>query len=61
MTARSVTTCRDVLGSEPSNLRPEEPERSAVDRESPGEELDCACNSFPGHLYDVMKTGEGEI
>ena len=49
MTARSVTTCRDVLGSEPSNLRPEEPERSAVERESPGEELDCA---FPGHLCE---------
>ena len=40
MTARSVTTCGDVLGSEPSNLQPEEPERSAVDRESPEEELD---------------------
>ena len=61
MTARSVTTCGDVLGSEPSNLRPEEPERSAVDRESPEEELDCACNSFPGHLCDVVKSSEGEI
>ena len=40
MTARSVTKCGDVLGSEPSNLQPEEPERSAVDRESPEEELD---------------------
>ena len=40
MTARSVTTCGDVLRSEPSNLQPEEPERSAVDRESPEEELD---------------------
>ena len=44
-----MTKCGDVLGSEPSNLRPEEPERSAVDRESPGEELDCA---FPGHLCE---------
>ena len=40
MTARTVTTCGDVLRSEPSNLQPEEPERSAVDRESPEEELD---------------------
>ena len=40
MTARMVTKCGDVLGSEPSNLRPKEPERSAVDRESPEEELD---------------------
>ena len=44
------------MGSEPSNLQPEEPERSAVDRESPEDELDLVLATvFLDICVDVVK------